>query len=293
MFTGCHRPIVLFLTIIVLSISAVPGKAFSQETGAPLWELGLFNAAARIPHYRGSDEYNWYAFPLPYFIYRGRIIRSQRDGVRGIFYENDHVEFNVSLFGNPPVSSDNQAREGMPELDAIFEVGPVLRIFLADRHLPDKLYLDFSARMASSIGFDDGLDFAYRGLRMGGYLVYRNFSLLAAHRMFFGLSVGCDFSDSRLNGYFYDVDPEYVRSDRQVYDAGSGYSGLSTSAVVSKKLTDTLSIGGYIRWDNIDGAVFENSPLVREKNNVVAGCALTWKIMEARKKVPTSAEDRE
>ena len=75
--------------LIQLSILFFFGACFAQEKqSSPLWELGLFAGAAQIPHYRGSDEYNIYVLPLPYFIYRGEIIRAGKNGIKGIFYNN-------------------------------------------------------------------------------------------------------------------------------------------------------------------------------------------------------------
>ncbi len=51
----------------------------------PLWEVGLFNFAADLPHYPGSNETRVYAFPTPFVTYRGKYLRASREGVRGIF----------------------------------------------------------------------------------------------------------------------------------------------------------------------------------------------------------------
>ena len=114
---------VMCLIIIILGLNIPAGMCFAVEKGPALWEFGIFGATARIPHYRGSDEHKIYALPLPYFLYRGKIIQMERDGIRGVFFKHPNLEVDISLFGNPPVEGDNDARIGMPEcadLDPIY-----------------------------------------------------------------------------------------------------------------------------------------------------------------------------
>jgi MipA family protein len=273
------------LTILIF-LMIFNGAVFSEENGQyPLWEFGLFNAAARLPHYRGSDEYKWYVLPLPYIIYRGDIIRADRESIRGIFYDSEHFETNISLYGNPPVSSDNKVREGMSSLDAIFEVGPAIKWYILGRHPMDSLYVRLALRAAYSLGFDHALNISYQGLRSGLNLIYFNQSSFEKYGLSYGLNAGIDFSNRQLHSYFYDVGREDVRPGRPRYKSDSGYSGFSIAGTLQKKLTDNLSLGFYSRWDNISGAVYDDSPLVRRDNNFIIGTALIWKIAESKKMV--------
>ena len=80
---------------------ALPAKAELR----PKWELGVGATAFTLPDYRGSDERRDYLFPLPFFVYRGEKVRVDRQGMRGIFFETDRVQFDISLSGSPPVDS--------------------------------------------------------------------------------------------------------------------------------------------------------------------------------------------
>jgi hypothetical protein len=40
-----------------------------------------------------------------------------------------------------------------------------------------------------------------------------------------------------------------------------------------------------MRYDTLDGAVFENSPLVKRDHSVMAGLSLAWVFAESRGKV--------
>ena len=51
--------------------------------------------------------------------------------MRGVFFDSDRVELNVSLAASVPVDSDgNEARRGMPDLKPTIEIGPSLDITL-------------------------------------------------------------------------------------------------------------------------------------------------------------------
>ena len=53
--------------------------------------------------YRGSDTTHVYPLPLPYLIYRGTFFKSDRDGVRGLFLNQERVELNLSVNATTPV----------------------------------------------------------------------------------------------------------------------------------------------------------------------------------------------
>jgi outer membrane scaffolding protein for murein synthesis (MipA/OmpV family) len=44
-------------------------------------------------------------------------------------------------------------------------------------------------------------------------------------------------------------------------------------------------VGGFMRYDTLAGAVFENSPLVKRSSTVSAGVAVTWVFSESSKLV--------
>jgi len=280
---------IIFVQICFFAMTSSCLAQTLSKNERPLWELGLFNGMARLPHYRGSDEYKLYALPLPYLIYRGKIIQSDKYGIKGIFFKTKHLESSLSFYGNPPVGGDNRARKGMPDLDALFEIGPAIKWFFKDRESPDSLYLLIALRGVSSVNFDSGIDLAYQGLHGGVNLIYSNRSLFAQNNLEFDLNVGIDFADYDFNSYFYDVSSNYVLPERGYYESDGGYAGFSVSASLQKKITQSLSLGGYSRWDNIDGAVFDDSPLVKQKNNFVIGCALIWKIAESKRSAGSDA----
>lgn len=265
------------MVVFILSLLST-ALCFAEEsaTKEPLWEIGVAGATIRLPHYRGSDEYTWWTLPLPYIVYRGDILKATREGVRGICFDSEYFEASISLSGNPPVDNDNEARSDMPELDAIFEVGPALKLFLMDRNYVNKLYFKGSLRAATSINFEDGMNLAYQGLNSGIDLVYRNRQFYELNGFEFNLKAGINVADRKLSSYFYDVSEEYATPDRSSFESEGGYAGFSMSGSLKQDITKNVSIGLYTRWDNMDGAVYADSPLVREKNNFIVGCVLIW-----------------
>ena len=259
----------------------------SAETGSePLWEAGLFAGIAQLPHYRGSDEYRTYAAPAPVLIYRGEFLQADRDGVRGVFVKTDHFETNISVYGSAPASSSNKARDGMPRLNGVVEIGPSLKWFPRGIHDPDPVYMMLAWRAGFSIDLDGNLIPRYEGNTGGLYLVYRNETLFSQHNIRFGLDLGLDLADRRFHHYYYGVEEIYSRENRPAYKAGSGYSGLGLSAYINRSFGPDFSLMAYGRWDNIDGAVFDDSPLVKTRDNYAIGCALVWWFLKSKKPAP-------
>jgi outer membrane scaffolding protein for murein synthesis (MipA/OmpV family) len=44
-------------------------------------------------------------------------------------------------------------------------------------------------------------------------------------------------------------------------------------------------VGGFLRYENISGAVFEDSPLVKQESALSVGLALSWVFGESSKRV--------
>lgn len=273
------KKMILIGLLAGLSVAAVAQEEKPPQE-KPLWEVGLFAGAARMPHYRGSDETSTYVLPLPYLIYRGEIVRANRDGIKGILWSSDRLEAALSLSGSPPVDEDNKARQGMPEIGAIVEAGPGLKFFITDRENPNPLYLKAGVRAAISVATDD-FDVAYEGIHGNVKLIYRNSTLLREQGVFLGLNAGVDFANGQYNETFYSVDSVYATPTRPAYSADGGYSGFSLSANAVKKLNDRWSVGAYYRWDNLSGASYADSPLVKTENNHILGVAIICKLFKS------------
>ncbi len=265
--------------------TCVGESAVTPGEKLPLYEYGIVGLSAHFPHYTGSNEYQTYAFPLPYFVYRGEVIKADREGIRGIFFRYKQFETDISLAGNTPVG-DDKARAGMEDLSAIGEVGPALNYYFFDYGDRDSFFFQATLRAALSVDFESGLDVGYEGYVSDVSLIYRDSRIFKGQNVRFHLSTGVRFADAAMHRYFYEVSLVDVTPNRRYYEAESGYGGLQLSGSITKELTPNFSVSCYGRWVNIDGAVYEDSPLVSTHNNYIVGAMLTWKIGESERLEP-------
>ena len=121
--------------------------------------LGIGVTGLYFPDYPGSDQSSPYVLPFPYFVYRGEILKADRHGLRGVFFDTDRIELNLSLGASLPVKSDdNRARQGMPDLQPTVELGPSIDIHLwrtANRRYQLDLRLPVRMAVTASGGVDD------------------------------------------------------------------------------------------------------------------------------------------
>jgi len=244
----------------------------------PLWELGIGMSALSFPDYRGSDESSFFAIPFPYLVYRGKFFKADKDGIRGAFFDSDRVELNGSVGASVPVSSDdNRARQGMPDLQPTVELGPSLDILLwrsEDRRF--KLDLRLPARAAVTVM--GGMD--YVGWEFSPRLVLDVSDFAGNTGLNLGLLAGPIYGSERSHDYFYSVAPQYATADRPTYDAEAGYAGSQVLVSLSKRYPKYW-LGAFARWDSLNGAVFADSPLVRQENYFAAGFAIAWVFKES------------
>lgn len=254
--------------------------ARADDRPLPKWELGVGGSALRIPDYRGSDESQTYALPIPYFIYRGDRIKVDKDGVRGELFNTDRARLEISLGATVPVdSSKNRARVGMPDLDAAVEVGPSFEYTLA-RSMDRRVKFDF--RLPVRTGFT-----------IGSRNVGHNIGVVATPSLNLdiqdvaglpgwnlGLVGGLLYGSARNHAYYYNVDPQFVATNRPAYTAHGGYGGTQMVVALTKRF-DQWWVGAFARADALNHAVFADSPLVRSKSYVAAGLGVAWIFKES------------
>lgn len=272
----------LFSTVAVMLL-LVSSALFSSARAdqVPLWEAGAGFAYINFPVYRGSDERESYLLPMPYVIYRGDSLKVDPARVRGMLYHTDKTELNVSMNGSVPVRN-NAARRGMSDLDPTLEIGPSLIISLY-RSESDQAQVELRLPLRCVISSD----FSY--LRDVGWL-FQPLLNLDVHNVFdqkgwkLGMGIGPLFTDSRYNQYFYGVDAGYARAGRPAYTAHGGYAGAQFVAAMTRRFAGFWT-SGFMKLDTLHGAVFEDSPLVRSKQNATVGFAITWIFAQSSTKV--------
>ena len=270
----------IIVALLGLSI-LLPQSAISEEK--PLWELGIGAGLLRIPDYRGSDESRFYFLPYPYLIYRGGILKIDEQRISGQIFKTDRVLLDFSGYGTVPVkSSNNSARSGMPDLDPTFEIGPALRIKLLESKADGyKVTLAVPLRAFFSTDFSS--------VRREGWVFSPRINLeknnvIPETGLNLGISAGPMFADSSYNTYFYTVEPAYATAARPAYSAGGGYSG-STLTVGLSKAYKQLIFHAFVSADFLDGAVYEESPLVKTRTSVMSGFSVSWLFFKSDKTV--------
>lgn len=249
----------------------------------PLWELGVGVGALHLPDYRGSDQNNTYLLPTPYFVYRGTWFKSDRDGARALLVDTDRIKVDVSVGASPPTrASDSNARAGMSALPGTFELGPDLNLTLAasadkgwklDLRLPVRAAITLE-REPRFIGttFSPNINLDLRDVGAGWNV---------------GLLTGPLFADSKNHGFFYNVDPIYATASRPSYRAVGGYSGWRFLVATSRRVGDTFW-GAFVRYDELRGSSFVDSPLVRRRHAATAGLAVAWVFATASRQVESA-----
>ena len=252
------------------------------KSSEPLWELGIGVAGFRFDDYRGSDHTNNYLLPIPFFAYRGPILRADRDGARAVLFSGQRIVVDVSLGASVPTKSKNdQARSGMPDLAGTFEIGPnfIVELWEASNRnmklelrLPvrEAITLERSPR-AIGLTFSPNLNLDIRGLPGKGNL---------------GILAGPLFADQRYHQYFYSVAPEFATPSRPAYEAPGGYAGWRATTAFSRRFGNAW-FGAFVRYDNLQGARFAPSPLVRKETTVTAGFGISWIFATSSQRVLT------
>jgi outer membrane scaffolding protein for murein synthesis (MipA/OmpV family) len=248
----------------------------------PLWEVGMGVMSVQLPAYRGSVESSTEVLPIPYLVYRGEYVKADKDGLRGVLFDSDQFELNLSLAASPPVSSSKvAARHDMPDLSSTLELGSSVDVKLwqsADSTTHLKLFVPMRAaftveRQPRYVGWQ----FTPRiNLDLENPLGLQGWTL--------GSVAGPVFGSREQHEYFYGVAPQYASAQRPAYDARAGYAGLQVLTAMWKRFP-SYWVGGFVRYD-VSGAVFENSPLVTQRAGFSGGFAVSWVFGQSSRMVP-------
>jgi outer membrane scaffolding protein for murein synthesis (MipA/OmpV family) len=278
--THQHRHVGTLLAALAAVLPAVVYAADAREQ--PLWEVGAGVTALSFPAYRGAKNQRSFLLPMPYFVYHGNFLKSDRHGTRGDIFTTDNVNLTFSVSASPPTrSKDAPIRDGMPELKPTIEFGPQFDVTLwrsQDRARILKLRLPLRAAFTvensprgAGFIFSPNLD-----MDLGNLSGMPGWNL--------GMATGPYFATRRQNEYFYSVPAAYATADRPAYSAKGGYTGSMVLASLSKRYDKTW-IGFFVRYDNLAHAAFEDSPLVQRKYSVAGGIGFSWILGESSTRV--------
>jgi outer membrane protein len=277
---------IIFIIVMNTDITAQQEIALEDDM-RPVWEVGVLAAAFNSSEYPAADRKQINIIPAPYFIYRGETLRIGDGSIaRAVAIDKSWYELDLSLAGSFNANSENnEAREGMPDLDFIFELGPQLKIRLSkfefERYGKGELFLNLQARAAFSTDFS-GID--KRGYVFQPVLSYRQRGLLSEKTALFA-SLSPTWATEKLHDYFYQVGSNVVTEQRQAYDAKNGYLGTDLSIGLSFNATDDIRVFTFARASLHSGSANEDSPLFKDKSTYSYGLGMVWQLWESEEKV--------
>lgn len=262
---------ILMAALSSATLTAIAQTAPSTEPAQPLWEIGIGAVAASQPAYPGAATNTNRVVALPFFIYRGEVVRAEQGnvGLRAIKtprYELD-IGFSASLGSS---ANDVPERIGMPDIGTLVEFGPRLKINLGDiSQGRSGVRLDLPLRGV----FDLSNSFANRGVSFEPQLSF-DVPLPGGWRGGVGLSAL--FGTQKLNETFYTVTAAEALANRPAYTAQAGLLSTRASFGASKKLTPDLRVLGFIRLDSTAGSANSNSSLITRNSGASIGVGLAY-----------------
>lgn len=244
----------------------------SDAVAESQWELGVGLTALDIPFYPGSSQSETYVFPIPHFIYRSENLKID-NGLDATLLRTEKTRFNISAdFAVPVSSDDSSARAGMPDLDLVIQVGPSLEVTLAGGRFKSshfRLNLPIRAAIATNFSSVDNIGWVFEP-RLS-YETRRPYKTGFANLV----SAGLRYSTEDLHEYYYNVDSQFATAIRPQYDAQAGYSGLFVDYIANWRTTDLIFFA-VVRYQNLSGVVFKDSPLIEQNDYFLVGVGVTW-----------------
>ena len=246
------------LVILFICFSVFPAKSL------PKYELGIGIGDLYLPDYPGANEYTNYVIPFPFFIYRGDWLEADRDeGFRSKLFKDASMELNISFGGGFPVdSSKNSAREGMPDLDWMYQFGPNLIYHLSLQN--SKLALSFHLPLRF-VGSTSGSHTEEQGVLLNPKIHFLQ-TLGCRYQCSIEYILGANLATQKLNQYFYSVPQSFTTSERPFYNAGEGFlsSYLSFRFVTHYQKNRW---GLTFTYANYSSSANKDSPLFKDKES--------------------------
>jgi MipA family protein len=259
-----------------LALSGAAGALHAQDgRSPPRWELGGFALGTSQQAYPGSDRQVSRLAVLPFFLYRGDVVRVDQGtaGLRAL--RTDRWELDVGFAGSfGSRANEVPERAGMPELGTMVEFGPRLKYRVTppgETWMGGRLRLDLPVRAV----FDVSNSFDRKGVSFEPEFIFER---RTRSGWFYNTTVSAVVGDRRLNDTFYGVAPAFATAARPAYAAQSGLISWRLNTSFAKPLDRDWRVFGFARVETVSGAANEASPLVRKTTGMTAGIGLayTW-----------------
>ena len=230
----------------------------------PLFQWGAMVGHGMLAAYPASDQYRYLTLPFPYVSYQGDIfLTDDEDGTRFRLIRNENFDFDLSFGGSFTTSGEHiNARQGMPNLDWTFELGPRLLYYFYKNPRVGNIRVGIPVRASFAT------DFTF--IRHVGYLFCPTFQidkynfLTDKLDLFFMLTMNS--FDRGEADFFFGVDPKYQTPERPAYEAQGGYFDWEASLSAKYQWSNKMFLVGAQYADH-SGAKNDTSPLFRSRIN--------------------------
>jgi len=248
----------------------------------PRWEAGIGGGYVEGYDYPSSAQKNYFGGLLPFAIYRSEKLRFNGRGISAIALEDSRFKLDVSMAISLDADSEGNAlREGMPDLDFLFELGPQLVIRLIDKKSEfGRTRLNWSNRYRAVVSTD------FSSLKSRGWVFQSQFQWrrekMFNNRIDLFATLSFTWAGEKLHDYFYQVNPDQATSVRPVYDAGDGYLSTTLFAGFGIQPLPDLRVFAGISQGNFKNNANRNSPLFETDNSTGFALGFVWKTARSK-----------
>jgi len=253
--------------LIILSM-LFSGTVFAET----LWKLGAGIGNITANSYPGSDQTESITSPIPYLKVKTEWFDLDNEGLHTNWFKDTNFRLDLGFdIGLPVESNENKLRNSMPDLDPVGQVGPLLIYQLYDSkklkwqiHLPVNYAFSVKDIKFNSIGW------------VSNPRIYFNYLYGDAKLpLDISMSLGPVYGSVEFHRYYYEVPSAYVTASRSAYVAEAGDAGYRFNLSVTRRMNGYW-LGLYLRYQNLSGAVFVDSPLVNQKDYWFIAVGASW-----------------
>jgi outer membrane scaffolding protein for murein synthesis (MipA/OmpV family) len=244
--------------------------ADANAAGRPKWEAGVALGGGSFNDYPGADQNHLRGLVAPVLVYRGPVLRVDREGIRGRLFNDADIELDIAASAAFD-ARNSRAREGMPRLDYLFGLGPqlVYRGLRAQWGSPT-LHLKMRALMSTDFRAVHG-----RGVALDPEVRW-HFKPASIPRSALSFGVQPTWATRPLMRYFYTVEPAQASAARPAYEARAGYLGTELNLLLTRRESASLAWFATVRGMALQGAANAASPLLRDKSTLSLGAGIVW-----------------
>jgi len=262
---------------LAVAVSFTGNMALAQDepdvggTSRPLWEAGVAGFALESPAYPGAAQSVQKGLVLPYFVYRGSILRAGGGTFGARMAKTDDFEVDMGFAGSlSALSDDITVRTGMPDLGFLLEFGPCVKYTLARPSANSLVRLEVPLR--GVFEFQDGVNL--QGLAFEPRITYDHRNLFAGTGV--SSSFGLMYGDKKFNQYLYGVPASSSTAQRNAYDAKAGLIAPRFQLTLNHAINKDVRIFGLTRFDAAHWGVNSSSPLHVKNSGVTVGLGMVW-----------------